>query len=225
MQPLSVFLIEDDPGVTISLLAALGLPGSGFAPCGATTNAELALDVIIGNTVDLFIVDWMLPGGMDGLEFIVRLKLAAPQSRAVLLTGHPSRELTLRAIAAGADGILYKPFDIPELLRSLRAAYHGHCVVTAEATGHLVDRLRELGAFALTDDDGPLTKREAEALQLLGTGLTAKEVGDCLNLSPETIATYRKQAFKKLGVHKLPEAMTKLRAGGGAESGEIARRE
>lgn len=208
--PPSLFLVEDDPGVTLSLVSALGRPETGFFLCASSTCAESALAVVEEHQVDLFVVDWKLPG-MDGLEFIARLKSIHPKARAVLLTGHPSQEVTLRAVAAGADGILHKPFDLQELIRSLHAAYVGHCAVTPEAARHLVDWLRDSNSLNLADSDGQLSKREREVLQLLGTGLTAKETAERLGLTSGTVATYRKQAFKKLGVHKLCEARGKLR--------------
>lgn len=223
--PLSVYVVEDDSGVMLAVLAALARPACGFHLAGASPTGESAPELVADEAIDIFVCDRRLPNA-DGLDLIARAKELRPSLRTVLMTGYPSPDLTVRALLAGADAILFKPFNADELCDSLRAALSGQRVLCAEAAQHLGDLLRlngHDGAPPGTLPEDALTKREAEVLQLLSTGKTAKEVADRLGLTEATVAGYRKDAFKKLSVHKLQEALNKLR-GGGAESGETAGR-
>lgn len=211
-QRLSVYVVEDDVHVMAAVLTALNRPANGFFLAGAATGGDTAVRAAVDGLIDILITDKRLPDA-DGLDLIARAKEARPSLRAVLMTGHPSPDLALAAVLAGADAILYKPFNADELCDCLRAVVAGQRVLCDAAARQLDGLLRTVTARpAKLETDGLLTKRESEVLHLLGTGLTAKEVGDRLELSPETITTYRKQAYKKLGAHKLPAATSKLSA-------------
>lgn len=210
-EPLSVYVVEDDLAVMQAVLAALSRPANNFFLAGAATDRDTAVHAAEEGLIDILIADKRLPEA-DGLDLIARAKAARPSLRTVLMTGHPSPDLALAAFLAGADAVLYKPFNADELCDCLRAVLTGQRVLCDAAASQLAYLLRTVSPPpADPEADGRLTKREAEVLCLLGTGLTAKEVGDHLELSPETITTYRKQAFKKLSVHKLPAAIHKLR--------------
>lgn len=71
----------------------------------------------------------------------------------------------------------------------------------------MVDFLRQDKVLTPTEAEALFSAREIEVLRLLGAGRAAKETA---GLTEATVAIYRKQAFKKLGVHKLPVALNKL---------------
>jgi len=222
-QPLSVYVVDDDNGVLQAVLAILGRPGTGYHLLGAGPDGLAAPELVADNAIDIFVCDHRLPEA-DGLDLIARAKELHPPVRTVLMTGFPSPEVSLRAFALGVDALLFKPFDQPKFLASLRAACSGHRVFCDEAAGHVADFLRQQETLAATGTEALLNEREIQALRLLGTGRTAKEAAEILDLTEATVATYRKNAFKKLNVHKLQEALNKLRGGGGAETGEMTRR-
>jgi len=222
-QLLTVYVVDDDPGVHHAVLAILGRPGSGYQLEGTGPNCFTAPERVAQQDIDIFVCDWRLPDA-DGLDLIARAKELRPTLRTVLMTGYPSPELSVRAFAAGVDAFLFKPFDGPQLLATLGAARAGHRVFCDEAARHVADFLRQQEFLTATGAEALLNAREIEVLRLLGTGKTAKEAADLTGLTEATVATYRKHAFKKLGVHKLPEALNKLRGGGGAESGEMTGR-
>ncbi len=220
-QPLSVYAVDDDHGILMAVLAALGRPANGFHLAGASTSGEGTAELLAEEAVDIFVCDLRLPDA-DGLDLLAQAKELRPAMRTVLMTGYPSPDLALRAFFAGVDAILYKPFNADELCDALRATLSGQRVLCAAAARHLDEILRAATAEPGNGADSPLAEHELKVLRLPGTGKTAKEVPAPLALTEATVATYRKTAFKKLGVHKLPEALNKLR--GGAENGETARR-
>jgi DNA-binding NarL/FixJ family response regulator len=212
--PPRVYVVDDDPGVLRAVLAILGRPGTGYKLEAAGTGGLRAPEAVADNAIDIFVCDHRLPEA-DGLDLIARAKELHPPVRTVLMTGYPSPELSVRAFALGVDAFLFKPFDGPKLLASLSAARAGHRVFCDEAARHVADFLRQQELLTATSGEPLLNVREIEVLRLLGAGKTAKEAADLAGLTPDTVATYRKHAFKKLGVHKLQEALNKLRGGGG----------
>lgn len=220
--PLTVYVVDDDSGVLHAVLAILGRAGTGYHLLGAGPDGLAAPELVVDGAVDIFVCDHRLPNA-DGLDLIARAKELRPALRTVLMTGFPSPELSVRAFAVGVDAFLFKPFDGPKLLASLSAACSGHRVFCDEAARHVADFLRQQEVLAATSAEPLLNLREIEVLRLLGAGKTAKEAAGLTGLTPDTVATYRKNAFKKLNVHKLQEALNKLR-GGRAENGETARR-
>lgn len=208
----TVYVVDDDAGILHAVLAILGLPGTGYRLEGAAHDGLAAPELVADNATDIFVCDHRLPDA-DGLDLIARAKELHPPVRTVLMTGYPSAELSVRAFAVGVDAFLFKPFDGPQFLASLRAACAGHRVFCDEAARHVAVFLRQQEVLTAIRGEPLLNAREAEVLRLLGTGKTAKEAADLTGLTEATVATYRKNAFKKLGVHKLPEAMNKLRGG------------
>lgn len=213
-EPLSVYVVDDDPGILQAVLAILGRPAHGFQLLGASPIGDSAPELVADGEVDIFVCDWRLPGA-DGLDLLVRAKELRPAVRTVLMTGFPSSELSLRAFVGGADALLHKPFHGPELLASLRAACHGQRSFCAEAAGHLAALLRAAAAPgqpapAIADTLAP---REAELMRWLSQGKTLKEAADLMAVTEATVATYRKRAYEKLKAHKLNEALTKFRGG------------
>jgi DNA-binding NarL/FixJ family response regulator len=208
--PVTVYAVDDDFGVLHAVLAVLNQPGTGYKLMGAARDGLAAPELVADNAIDLFVCDYRLPGA-DGLDLIARAKELHPPVRTVLMTGYPSPELSIRAFAVGVDAFLFKPFDGPQLLASLSAARAGHRVFCNEAAGHVADFLRQQNGLAATSAEPLLHPHEIQVLRLLSSGKTAKEIAIELGLTPDTVATYRRNAYKKLNVHKLPEALNKLR--------------
>lgn len=191
-----------------SLLAQFADAESALAHLAATLATSAAFPAVI-------LVDWHLGDGrMDGLEFIRRVKALFPQLRCLLITAHDLAHLPAEAIRCGADGFLYKSDPLSELPDRIRAALAGKPALSDHAAQQLFATLRAEGAASQTQD-ALLTTQEAQVLRQLALGQTAKEVAVATGLTEATVATYRKNAFKKLNVHKLQAALHKLQGGGG----------
>ena len=111
-----LLLVDDDPGVRFGLrefLSSCGFDVSEADSCDATLRA-------LGESLpDLAIVDFTLPDG-DALSLLPRMREVAPDLGVVLLTGHGSVNLAVRAIRSGADHFLCKPVQLAELESVLR---------------------------------------------------------------------------------------------------------
>lgn len=173
------------------------------------TNAETALRVLPKRTPDLLLADWDLSEGrMNGIELIQTLRPKLPKLRSLICTHNDADDLPARAFAAGAAGFIYKSDPLPDLPRKLRAVMAGEHPVSPRAATRLVRSLQQ-AALVTSPSPPTLSQRQREILRLLGQGLTAKEVADRLGLKQDTVTSYRKDIFRRLGVTKLVEALAR----------------
>lgn len=103
-------LIVDDSRYVRSYLRGL-LEKRGVA-CTEAADGEAGLALLRNNSCfDLALVDWHMPV-MDGLEMVRRLRAeGCTQTRVVMVTTEADNDSILRALDAGADEYLMKPFD------------------------------------------------------------------------------------------------------------------
>ena len=114
-----IYIIEDDEN--IRNLLKIALEGFGYEAEGFET-AEEGLERIKEEAPSLAIFDWMLPG-MDGLELLSKLK-ASPKNRdipVIMLTAKGAEYDKVKALDAGADDYVTKPFGMMELVSRIKA--------------------------------------------------------------------------------------------------------
>jgi two-component system, LuxR family, response regulator FixJ len=190
-QPLSplIQLIDDDEAVRSSLallIHTVGLRVQTWA------DPLVFLQDFDRESVGAIVLDVRMPG-QSGLSILERLIEQGVDQPIIMLTGHGTVEMCRRAFKAGAAEFLEKPVDDEALIEALQNAVRQH---VRSRQRHQADRVtRE--RFA------QLTEREKEVLGLIIEGLTNKEIGRALDLSPRTVETHRAHLFTKLGVDSL----------------------
>lgn len=212
MRPL-LYVVEDDCHMMAALVRALGRPENRFAFVGASNHPAGALHAVECTRVDLVVTDHHLPDAdMDGVELTSRIKQTSPATRVLLVTGYCDPEITRRAVAAGADGVLHKPFELPALRHCVHAALSGHRVLSDRAAGHLLTAAsaEDARAAAAKAAWAKLSRRQQKVMALLIGNRCLKEAADQLGISFHTAGAHRRRAYRKLGVHTLPEATQKL---------------
>ncbi len=113
---LSVLIVDDEESLRRSL--ALNLQAHGYA-ITETSNGTAALEVLSETPMDIVLCDLRMPE-MDGFDFIDKCSEVAPESAVVLMTGFGSHELAVEAMRRGAYDYLSKPFELEELILTLR---------------------------------------------------------------------------------------------------------
>ena len=107
-------LVVDDSKAHRRLLAR-SLAKWGYETIEAESG-ESALDICRSTSIDIIISDWMMPGGMSGVEFCKALrKMAERRAYFILLTAQTEREVLAEGLESGADDFLSKPFNSIEL--------------------------------------------------------------------------------------------------------------
>jgi DNA-binding NarL/FixJ family response regulator len=155
---------------------------------------------------DVILMDIRMPR-CDGLEATRRIKAAMPEAKVVILTTSTEDSDLFEAVKSGACGYLLKSMDAGELVTSLEQAQHGVPPFSPGLAVRLIDEFARLagGSVAASPpveqpppDAGQLTPRQCEVLDLVSRGLSYKEIGAQLNLSPRTIKYHMAEIMAKL---------------------------
>jgi FixJ family two-component response regulator len=189
--PLSplIHLIDDDEAVRASLALLMGTVGLRVQTWADPQEFMRSFD---RQGVGAIVLDVRMPG-TSGLTVLNALIDQGVDQPVIMLTGHGTVELCRRAFKAGATEFLEKPVDDDVLLEALQNAVRQH-VHSRER--HQADRHAREHYAQLSD-------REREVLGLIVEGLTNKEIGRALGLSPRTVETHRANLFAKLQVDSL----------------------
>ena len=189
--PLSplIHLIDDDEAVRASLALLIGTVGLRVQTWADPQEFMRSFD---RQGVGAIVLDVRMPGtsGLTVLDALIDQGVDQP---VIMLTGHGTVELCRRAFKAGATEFLEKPVDDEVLLEALQNAVrqHVHSRERHQADRHAQERYAQL------------SDREREVLGLIVEGLTNKEIGRALGLSPRTVETHRANLFAKLQVESL----------------------
>lgn len=191
---LTVAVVDDDPAVRDSLAIVFQMEGFDVWTYGSADEFLASAKAI---TPDCLLLDVHMPlrSGLDVLEAVGGAQYPAP---IVMISGQGDIPMAVSAIKAGAHDFIEKPFD-------------------AEA---VIDRVREtVTAFRARRERGTqpqsrrfphaetLTAREAEVLEQITKGLSNKEAGRVLGISPRTVEVHRARIMEKIGARNTADLM------------------
>lgn len=111
-----VLVVDDDPCIVELLAAMLGMEGYQVSKA---TNAEQALELVDHHVPDVIVLDWMMPD-TDGIELCRILKKRVETSLVPVIVISANDRVRRVSREAGADGWLLKPFDLDDLLATVR---------------------------------------------------------------------------------------------------------
>ena len=109
-----ILVIDDNPEVLDILVTYLREEGYGVS--GALTSDE-GLKLVILSRPDLVLLDVLLPGGMNGIEVLKRIRSINPTAKVIMVTGNTDPLLAREALELGALAYVDKPFDFAYLKR------------------------------------------------------------------------------------------------------------
>ena len=155
-----------------------------------------ALKVAENFPADLVLLDLSMPGGLDGLTTLERLRKIMPDAKIVIFSMYDDIGYQKKAYEAGADGYLIKQLKRDDLIQSLDQILANQKVFDS----HVMDEGAEGENFhyiAL-----PITKREKEVFILTVMGYSQKDIADKLDISVKTVENHRQKIGEKLGTQK-----------------------
>jgi DNA-binding NarL/FixJ family response regulator len=152
---------------------------------------------------DVALLDVRLPDG-DGVTVCREIRSALPATACLMLTAYGDDQALLGAIMAGAAGYVMKQASGSELVTAVRAVAAGQSTLDAHAAQRVMQRLRERAADA--DPASALTAQEKRVLELVGEGLTNRQIAERMYLSEKTAKNYVSSVLAKLGMHRRSEA-------------------
>jgi len=197
--PIRVLVVDDHEVVREGLVRMLSrLPDIEIV--GTAGSGEEAIEKVPRLAPNVILLDLRLPG-VQGLEVLRTLMTLTDPPRVLVLTVHDDEDLVLGASRLGAMGYVLKNTSRSELATAIRRVaagghYFGEEVIATVLRGAQQEALAE-----------PLTERELQILRLLTDGLSNKDVGERLYLSPDTVKSHLVNVYRKLGVESRAHAV------------------
>jgi DNA-binding NarL/FixJ family response regulator len=199
---LTVFLVDDHEVVRRGLIDLLSSDPD-LDVIGEAGSAAQAMAQIPALRPDVAVLDVRLPDG-NGIELCRDLLSAMPDLRCLMLTSFTSDEAMLDAILAGASGYVVKDIKGMELAKAIKDVGAGRSLLDNRAAAALMSKLR--GAAERTDPLSGLTDQEKVLLDLLGEGLTNKQIAARMFLAEKTVKNYVSRLLAKLGMERRTQA-------------------
>ncbi|HVM36609.1 MAG TPA: response regulator transcription factor [Actinomycetota bacterium] len=196
---LRVLITEDHKLVSQGLETMLSMTDD-IELVGVVDSGPSALDAVKQNEIDVVLMDVNLGAPMSGIEATRLIKEENADTKVLILTMFTDPGTVAEAVKAGADGYLSKGASREAVAKAIHDVHAGRSVLDPNVTEGIFGRISGKDPHALTD-------RELTVLQELSHGRSTREVAERIHVSEETVKTYLKQIFRKLGVHDRTEAV------------------
>jgi DNA-binding NarL/FixJ family response regulator len=195
-----VFLADDDDRFR-RVYRRLFDQTEGFHVLGEAADGAEAARLVIALKPAVALLDVQMPG-TSGLEAARRVLAEPTGTRVIMLTTFDLDEYVYEALRIGASGFLLKNAAPQEVLHSVRTVHAGNAMLAPEITARLISQFapRQRGrrhVFA----DCVLSEREVQVVRCVARGYSNQQIADELYLSVETVRTYLRRMFAKLGVN------------------------
>src|ERR1700691_4147675 len=181
-------LLEAEPDITV---------------VGEAGTAESALARIPALRPDVAVLDVRLPDG-NGVAVCREIRSAMPQVACLMLTSFGEDDAVLDAIMAGAAGYVLKQIRGTDLVGAVRTVASGESMLDPEAARRVMRHMRDQPARS--DPLAGLTEQERRILELIGEGLTNRQIGERMFLAEKTVKNYISALVAKLGMERRTQA-------------------
>jgi two-component system response regulator DevR len=209
--PTTVFLVDDHEIVRRGVCDVLASEPE-LEVVGEAATCREAMARVPAIQPDVAVLDVRLPDG-NGIELCRDLRSALPALRCLVLTSFADDEALTDAVFAGAAGYLLKQVLGADLVQAIQAVGAGRSLLDPKAADAALAKLREPRA----DPTATLTEQERRVLDLIGRGLTNRQIAGQMALAEKTVKNYVSNLLAKLGLQRRTQAAvlaTELRAGG-----------
>jgi DNA-binding NarL/FixJ family response regulator len=195
-----LLLVEDQSLVRAGVRKVLeGVPE--FEVVGEASDGDEMMRMLRTLEADIVVLDLNMPG-RDGFEAMRDLQTLDNPPKVLVLSLHDDPVYVGRAVREGAHGYLLKDTAVEDLPSAVRAVMEGKPFFSARAQASLTEAFRNGRTL---DPVELLSPRELEVLKRVASGLSSKEIGAALNISPRTVETHRASLTRKLDLHSVAE--------------------
>jgi DNA-binding NarL/FixJ family response regulator len=199
--PLRVFLLDDHELVRRGVRELLESEGD-IEVVGEAASAAEAMVRVPAVRPQVAVLDVRLPDG-DGVTVCRDLRSQLPDLACLMLTSFSDDEALLGAVLAGAAGYVLKDIRGGDLVGAVRTVAAGGSLLDARSTARVMARLR---SDQTSDPLDGLTQQERRILDLIGEGLTNRQIGERLFLAEKTVKNHVSSVLSKLGLQRRTQA-------------------
>ena len=217
MEPISVLLVDDHPGVRQGLRSMLETDPQ-LRIVGEAENGDDGLNKVGDLDPQVVLIDLHMPV-MDGLTATRRIKERHARTSVIVLTLYNNEQYVIEAVKAGAAGYLLKNSSRDEISRAIREVNQGGLLIKTTMLQKALSGAIEGGSPATLDFRGKpwgtesnfeaLSARESEVLKLLVEGMTNKDIGAQLYITEDTAKKHVQNIISKLQVSDRTQAAVK----------------
>ncbi len=185
----------------------------GLHVAGTYADGKAGLEACLRDKPGLLVVDLFLPG-MHGLEIVKEVRAKIPDTRVLVVTGHPDGDLPARLIAQGVHGFVDKNAPLSYALQAVESVMEGgmffaaHVPPTAKpgeagSSARVAPEVKEGPSGPSLAAVEVLSARELEVARLVSEGFSSKEIAARLDLSVRTVEKHRANIMDKVGVREV----------------------
>ncbi len=202
---INIAIVEDDPAAVQRFTELIDLERDLRLVATASNLADARVMCATGG-FDVLLCDLGLPDG-DGVKLISEISRSAPEVDVLVVTVFANQGKILDCIRAGARGYILKDGRMEHFLENIRTLKSGGSPISPIIARQILKHLAPSALDADGSETVALSERESEVLNLLARGFSYEEIAGILGLSAQTISTYIKRLYRKLGVHSRSEAV------------------
>jgi two-component system response regulator DevR len=197
-----VFLLDDHEIVRRGLRDLLEQDGD-IVVVGESGLAQEAIRRIPALRPHVAVLDGRLPDG-SGVDVCREIRSRHPEIAALILTSFDDDEALFSAIMAGAAGYVLKQIRGNDLVDTVRRVAAGQSMLDPAVTQQVLDRLRN--GPVVDQALAPLTGQERRILELIGEGMTNRQIAEAMFLAEKTVKNYVSSLLAKLGMERRTQA-------------------
>jgi len=201
-RPIRVYLLDDHEVVRRGLCDLLQRDGD-IEVVGESGSAPEAAARIPALRPDVAVLDGRLPDG-SGIEVCREVRSVDPSIAVLILTSYDDDDALFSAIMAGAAGYVLKQIRGADLVDDVRRVAAGQSLLDPALTQQVLERLRR-GPMEDTEL-APLTDQEKRILELIGQGMTNRQIAEAVFLAEKTVKNYVSSLLAKLGMERRTQA-------------------
>ncbi|NUW39497.1 response regulator [Nonomuraea rhodomycinica] len=197
-----VFLVDDHEVVRRGVAALLESEDD-IEVVGEAGTAESAVARIPALRPDVAVLDVRLPDG-SGVDVCREVRSRVQGLACLMLTSYADDDALFDAVMAGASGYVLKQIHGSDLVGAVRTVAAGRSLLDPQTTAAMLQRIREQADRK--DPLAALTEQERHILDLIGEGLTNRQIGERMFLAEKTVKNYVSNLLAKLSMQRRTQA-------------------
>lgn len=204
-----MLVLEDLAEPRAWLCALVKQAWAGVTQVDEAVNLQQARSCLEARAHSVALVDWELPDG-NASGLITGITERSPDTLVIVSTIHDDDERVFAALRAGAQGYVLKSQSQQTVLEQLRAIERGEPALTPSIAHKVLAYFRQREQTpppgALAEQNQSLSPRELDVLRLIAKGYRNAEAAELLGMTVNTVSSYIKVVYRKLGVSSRAEA-------------------